>query len=638
MKELQQSQFHNFEKTWNKLESSMNISTIRNLPSKPIRPTTGRIKKTRNLSMDFPSTKPDTRRTSRLNLSASSFMKAQTTRNSIHNQQKSTSLIDTIPSLSHIQIQQIYNAKCFDLEILPFPEQEKRFFSYCFKHFYDRNFELIESGLGFESAKVIGNILQTSSEFSYVKLGKNTLGNVGFVEIMKGIYKNNCIVHVDFSSNEITYNGLQESVDYFTRNESIISIDISSHKGLHRNRFGPKGAECIGKILENSNILCILNISGTTIGDDGLEYLLNGIASSSTLIDLNLSNNGIGPDKIPDLVKSISLINLTKLNLSVNKIGNDGADSICELLMGLDSACTIEILDVSYNEITTKGISRIFYSLTNNQTLSNLNISNNFFGTGLSNNFYSFIVENSGVKILNLSGCQIKSHSLTIFPDALPKNRTLEELDLSGNNIDDNGVEAICIGLSRNLGLKKLNLSYNFIKERGGKSFANCFKMNHSLAELNLRENNINDEAGQLLEDICRKNRNLLELNLELNPLALKFVFNIKDSLKKNKLQKEKKVIPELKSKLSNLTENTERLLKLKNNINNKRAEFNDLTKKIEKNSERMKTAANEEQKKNEVVRIEYEDAKKRNFEVSKELEDIIIEITVKNILERKEF
>lgn len=618
-----------FELTWSKLENSMNLFT----PQKTTvlkRPTTGRINKTRTISQDFHSTKPVTCKTSALNSSFSSFLKPQTTRNYFHAKSKSNSYEQASSPLLTSQIKSLYQAKCKDLGIIPFPEQEQRFFSYCSKHFHERNFEFMESGLGLNSAKAIAGILQNSKEFSFVRLGKNILGNAGCVEIVRGLYKNFSISHLDFSSNELTHVGLYEMVEFFKVNESIMSLDISSHKGLHRNRFGAKGAESVNKILKQRNILTFLNLEGTAIGDSGVIAMVEGISMAKSLLSLNLSGNNIGWEGVESLTKAVLYTNIVRLGLGNNKIGNEGADAICNMLMGYNiNACPVETLDISCNEISTKGTNRIFYALTNNQTLKNLDLSNNFLEAGLPLNFTVFLIENSGLQSLGLSGCGIKSASLVMFPEAFPKNRTLAELDLSLNKIDDNGIEAICIGLSRNLGLKKLDLSSNYIKEKGGKSFANCFRVNSTLQELNLRENSINDEAGKELENLVRKNRNLLDINLDLNPIALKFVFNIKEALAKNKNIKTRKIVPELRQKIEQYSKNTDKIIKIQENISSKKREFADLNKRAEKTSERLEIIAIEEQKKNELVTQEYEEIKAQSYGVSQILDGIVFEISV---------
>lgn len=619
---------NSLETTWTKLENSFSQITPRVAPNRKKRPSTGKTVRSRHLSQDLQIYIPEPRR-SRINFATTSFIRPSTT-HSTNSKSLSFSFEQFTSGLTTEQIRTIYEAKCRDLDIQPFPEQEKRFFSYCFRHFYCRNFDLSESGLGIESAKVIASILQNSTSFSYIRLGKNILGDKGCVELIKGVYKNPSFTHLDLSSNELTCDGVQEMVEYFNRNESLISINLSSHKGLHRNRFGAKGAEGIGKILYGSKILSVLNISGTSIGDEGLECLFKGIENCKSLLELNISCNGIGWEKIDGLGVAISKSGLTKLDISNNKLGNDGADGICQMLMGHDmNSCALEILDVSENEISTKGASRIFYALTNNNMLRSLDLSMNMFGSGLSDNFAMFLIENSGLKKLSLSKCEIKSAALGSLPEALPKNRTLEELDLSKNKICDNGAEAICQGLCRNLGLKKLNLSTNYIKERGGKAFANCFRMNHSLEELNLKENNINDIAGQSLDDICRKNHNLQNINLELNSVALSFVYNIKQNLKKNQREKSKKIVPELRLKIDHLSQNSEALTKVKQSLMSRENEYNELSKRIERNNERYKNIVAEEKVKNDVVKKDYEETKGKSNELNKELESIVEEFTV---------
>ena len=634
MKSTEKESKNVLETTWTKLESKLLTFTPRESVKKNTRPSTGRINRHRNLSQDVPSSLCETIRNSRKDLSSTSFFHALNSKNSSNFHSMSNVSFSIIPELSPAEVKQIYEAKCQDLGIQPFPEQEKRFTSYCLHHFYNRTFDMMESGLGEESAKVIGSILQTSQNFAFLCLGKNNLGDKGCVELLKSIYKNQNIVHIDFSSNELTCVGVKDLSEYFSRNEALISIDISSHKGLNRNRIGPKGAESMGKVLQSCSILQFLNLAGTGIGTEGLKYLIPGIAKSKNLLSLNLSSNALSWEKLRELGRSVLSSNIIKLELSNNKLGYEGALAVAEMLMGHDNmACTVEHLDLSCNLIMTKGLSKILYSLTNNQTLRFLNLNENEFAAGLSTNFPLFFIENSGIEVLYLANCGIKSQALiNSFPEAFPKNRTIKEIDLSKNKICDVGAEAICIGLSRNLGLKKLNLCANFIKEKGGRAFANCLKMNTALEELNLKENNINDNAGQLLDNICRKNRNIMDINLNLNSVALNFVFNIKHNLKKNKKEKKKKVVPELKGKIRNLSQNSELLDKVKTKLKTKQSEFSELNKRVERNSDRLSAISQEEADKNKVVHDEYLKVKHRNQEVSKEFEELLYEIAVKFI------
>ncbi len=58
-------------------------------------------------------------------------------------------------------------------------------------------------GLGIESAKALGKMLSYNEHFCRLILEKNCLGNMGAAIIGEALKKNNSIVHLDLSSNDI---------------------------------------------------------------------------------------------------------------------------------------------------------------------------------------------------------------------------------------------------------------------------------------------------------------------------------------------------------------------------------------------------------------------------------------------------
>lgn len=105
---------------------------------------------------------------------------------------------------------------------------------------------------------------------------------------------NNNIVHLDISSNDITPDGAYLIFELLVFHQGIVSLDISSHEGLHRNRIHNTGAMTLKTLLANNHILTILNLSGTALGSTGLEYLAAGVKGNYTLLSLNIENNNIG--------------------------------------------------------------------------------------------------------------------------------------------------------------------------------------------------------------------------------------------------------------------------------------------------------------------------------------------------------
>ena len=99
------------------------------------------------------------------------------------------------------------------------------------------------------------------------------------------------IIHLDISSNNITPEGFTIFFQSLLSNQSLISLDISSKEGLNRNKLGKEGSAALQIFLSNNKIIQILNLSATTMGEEGATHILNGIHSNKSLVSIDLSSN-----------------------------------------------------------------------------------------------------------------------------------------------------------------------------------------------------------------------------------------------------------------------------------------------------------------------------------------------------------
>ncbi|CAG9313129.1 PPP1R37_4 [Blepharisma stoltei] len=530
--------------------------------------------------------------------------------------------------LTTFQLHRIYEAKCHDLHIPVLLDQERNFFSFCSKHFMNRKFELNESGIGIEAAKAIGEVLAHNSNFAYLELQKNMMGDEGVVALAKMLCKNMYLVHLDVSSNDITPEGAAMIITIAASHPSLVSLNLSSHEGLHRNRLGVPGAIAIQKALQTNSTLGFINISGTSIGNDGVSYIIEGLKGNHSLVSLNLSNNGLGTECLEELSLSIVSSSLRSLGLSQNKLGYDGCELFANLLAGgYDGSCPLESLDLSKNEITTKGLLRLFAALRGNTQLRSLNLEKNQFSSGLSSSCQQFLADNTQLNSLNLSGCELRSEGINMLCDGLAKNHGLKVLNLSLNEIDDVGTELIANGLARNQTLKILDLSGNRIKNRGGVALANAFKINQTLEELNLKENNIKDIAGQLLSEVSRYNSNILRLNLDMNPINFKYLNDVKQNLRHNKRLHQKSLVPKLKEKLDNLQFDEGVIDEIKGKIESKKREKDEMQNKLLKINEKYEEVKYAENQRFLELSDELQKYRDVNIELSKSLDCFHLEI-----------
>ena len=535
-----------------------------------------------------------------------------------------------IPGLSLEQIKIIYAAKCEDLEIPVLFDQEKRFINFCIQHFSNRKFNMKESGIGKITAKVIGDIIQGNENFAFIELGKNLLKDSGAIKLVKRIMKSTSIVHLDLSSNEISVEGSEIILKLLGNHTSLSSLDISSHEGLHRNRLALLGSQAVGRLLTTSPVLSILNIAGTGIGPDGIEYIITGLNNNHILSSLNLSNNNLGWKCIEKLAYTIVGTDLKELSLASNKLENEGCESLSLMLSGgYKGYCTVIKLDISQNDITTSGLSKLFAALRINSQVKQLDLKKNDFSRGLSTNLLQFLEENFTLEWLDMSHCSIDDNGLDGIKEGLIKNLALKSLLLNNNHIKDEGTELISFGLSKNKGLKKLDLSNNKIRDKGGLSLAKAINSNDFLEELYLKNNSLKDSTGQAFSEFTRYKHNILKLCLEINPMNFKYLEIIQNNMKSNHEYKQQMLIPKLQKMIDKIAFKDSLIEELYEMIAQKEKEKFDLERKLKSKIAQFEELKSLENKKFEEIKKDYVSLREISLKLSSEIDDLYSQIKV---------
>lgn len=79
----------------------------------------------------------------------------------------------------------------------------------------------------------------------------------------------------------------------FNTSLDFLSLGSGNKIGNNRNRIMEVGALHLSQALRVNKFLTILNISGNSIGNEGLSYILVAMLENQTIVDLDLSNNEI---------------------------------------------------------------------------------------------------------------------------------------------------------------------------------------------------------------------------------------------------------------------------------------------------------------------------------------------------------
>ena len=616
---MEQSKIDCFKTSWSRLETALNIDDSYTY-------TDSRPKTTVSGKKNSPNSRNPKLQIFRTPSACRSFRNRLKRQNDV----LTARVTVAVPGLTNHQVQLLYSAKCEDLGIPVLPDQEKRFFKYCFRNFQNRNLKLRESGIGISTASALGEIMKTSSYFAYLDLSKNLLKDFGAVRLASSLQSSLTIVHLDISSNEISPEGARDVFIKLANHPSLASIDISSHEGLHRNRLSSIGAEAVGNLLRSSPVLSVLNLAGTCIGPDGINFIVDGLEGNHYLGSLDLSNNALGCKSIEKLARVLVRTDVRSLNLACNKIGNDACEALGLMMSGgFSGFCVLEKLDLAENEINSDGLGKLLAALRINSQLNTLDLKKNDFSMGLSQNFHQFLCENASLKSLILSHCQISCEHLSSFPEGLGKNNGLTYLNLSYNKLSNKGASFISLALSKNNTLKVLDLSTNQIKNKGALSLVRSLQDNNSLTELYLKNNSIKDEGASKLSEITRWKKNIMKLNLNLNPCNLKYIEIIKINLKSNSLHQRKLIIPKLHEAVSKLHFKDSAFQELLSRISQKEKERCDIETKVKITGGKLDEIKMAEGQKLLELKSQYEGMREVSFKLSHEIEELNFQLNV---------
>lgn len=485
-----------------------------------------------------------------------------------------------IIGISIEKLHSLYQAKCEDLVIPENANQENRFYKYCEKSIKSRQFILKEQELGAKSAEVLSEIIKNNAHFCSFEIPTNHIQDSGIISLGKSLTRNSSIIHIDISSNDLTSEGLKHFIDLVKKSESMISLDISSYNKTNRNRMGTPSAESLCCLLQTSKILMYLELNDTSLSDSGMEWIVIGIKGNTMLLRLGLSNNNLTCKHMDEFCKYLASSNLQELYLAGNRISDEGARPIADLLVANDYDCKLKKLDVSRNEITYKGSNGIFLGVRYNPILSNLNMEGNPLGPSAGQSLHFLLINNFALMWLNLNSCDLKNGGISHLALGLAKNNSLLTLLLSNNECRDLGMAALCEALNENKTLVNIDLSNNFIQD--GTSIAGVLKDNTAIEMINLKDNKIKEHTGPLFVEVSRQKSNLLKLNLELNHINIKHMEEIKANLQKNNEFYYKSKAPTIKKEIEKLISAAKDMNEIYDEVNKRKKEKLKILNKIQ--------------------------------------------------------
>jgi Ran GTPase-activating protein (RanGAP) involved in mRNA processing and transport len=234
---------------------------------------------------------------------------------------------------------------------------------------------------------------------------------------------------------------------------------------LSDNRLGDDTVCKLLLAMRQNHHLRKLDLSSNVVGASSFGVLMPLLwDTSSNLTDLSLHDCKVGQSQIQQMVRALSgaegqsrQMQLTKLDLSRNRIGAAGAEQLAILLQ--KRTCNISDLNLSWNSIQKHGVAAL--------------------GEALQRKFCP-------LKKLDLAFNQL-GHDTMHIAEALRENTSLEELDISQNHFKGESTLVLAQMLSMNTTLQKLKLSGNLIGEDGGRAIMRAVMGDVCNCEVNMQ-------------------------------------------------------------------------------------------------------------------------------------------------------
>ena len=286
---------------------------------------------------------------------------------------------------------------------------------------------------------------------------------------------------------------------------------ICSRLSLINCGITDEGAKTLSDAIRCSNIK-ILELSMNSIGNEGAQAFAKSIESCLILQTVDLSCNQIGDGGALAIVRAIP-VKTCDLFLWSNNITRHGAETLLQIKQDID----LKTFYIDSRNIGDNGAADIAKNVRGD-SLHSLKLCCNFIGSAGAKALANALKKCKGLSSLDLSSNMIGWNGVKALGDALSVCTSLTSLNLSGNSINDSGAVAIANGLKKLSLLELINISNNSIGKHGIKALTDAFKVHTNLTSLNLSGNSIGNDGAKALADVLKKLK-LTTLNLSSNKI-----------------------------------------------------------------------------------------------------------------------
>ena len=371
-----------------------------------------------------------------------------------------------------------------------------------------------------EGCRILLNSLLSHQNYSFkfeINLHGNKITDKSFSLLASLLLSNYPINKLDIGWNELT-----SSTDVIFK--SLHHNAVLTELLLSRTSLRSSDMQSLGQMLTSNNTLSVMDISDNDIGPDGCQYLADcrnislkkliisrcklgasgadsiGImmCHNKSITSVDLGDNSIGDDGLEKLVEHLKPKTTEHLALQNNNITSDGANHLKRLL----SINHLNSIELGKNLLKDKGIDLILQSVTT--TVKYIGLAD----TGMTSSCCSMVTAIHKIRSLRFTLpdiCDNISNSLT-------NDTVLEELTLCNGNND--AYHTIINGISRNNCIKKLEFCNGHLHYQTISALAHIIKFNKNVTELAMIQLDVSPSDYLLLAQALTVNSSIKKMRI----------------------------------------------------------------------------------------------------------------------------
>ena len=404
--------------------------------------------------------------------------------------------------------------------------------------------DLQSNGLTEEAGDPIQSVIINNSLLERLILDNNSIG-MGVLKIAKALQNINSLKVLSLKNNNlckeisdelamaIKSNYYLESLTLSSNNllssvivlESLSNISTLKVLNMNNNQIGEKGGEALASVIKINTRLQALYCSNNNL-KSSVAVVSEALQNISTIELLDLSNNDLPEGFGTELAATIQSNRLLKyLSLRSNNLSSSDV-----ILQAISKISRLEELDLRGNQLSKTSGEWLRSMIVSNSELKALYLGNNNIGVGILK-IAKAIRNLKSLKMIDLSTNNLSKETLTIFLQSLSTISTLEVLNLDNNQIGVKGGEVLALVIKSNTKLKELHLR-NGNLQRSVMKISQTLKSLPTLEALNLANNNLpgvkDIELLSTIQSNSSRHVNNIESSILAIAKALDYVFKLK--------------------------------------------------------------------------------------------------------------